>query len=180
MKLTGSEVISMKAANRVAIVTGASRGLGAAIARVLADRGSDLVIGARSGEPLADVADALARHGARVVPVAGDVADAYASGGIPERGHLGSAAAGGNRALLELAVRSESGRHQRRTVRGAGGGRTMDAASVATADFELPAELEAHEPPEARGLQRDEVRLLVSNLETDSIEHARFADLPRW
>src|SRR5258708_36058658 len=76
MKLTGSEVISMKAANRVAIVTGASRGLGAAMARVLADRGSDLVIGARSGEPLADVADALARHGARVVPVAGDVADA--------------------------------------------------------------------------------------------------------
>ena len=36
------------------------------------------------------------------------------------------------------------------------------------------------EPPEARGLRRDEVRLLVSNLDTDSIEHARFADLPRW
>jgi S-adenosylmethionine:tRNA ribosyltransferase-isomerase len=48
------------------------------------------------------------------------------------------------------------------------------------ADFELPSELEAREPPEARGLRRDEVRLLVSNLETDSIEHARFADLPRW
>ena len=48
------------------------------------------------------------------------------------------------------------------------------------ADFELSSELEAHEPPEARGLRRDEVRLLVSNLATDSIEHARFADLPRW
>jgi S-adenosylmethionine:tRNA ribosyltransferase-isomerase len=47
-------------------------------------------------------------------------------------------------------------------------------------DVELPAELEAHEPPEARGLTRDAVRLLVSDLERDAIEHARFADLPRW
>jgi len=55
---------------------------------------------------------------------------------------------------------------------------------VAAADLvealELPASLEAAEPPEARGLRRDEVRLLVSNLEADSIEHARFKDLPRW
>lgn len=45
-------------------------------------------------------------------------------------------------------------------------------------DFELPAELEAHEPPEARGLARDQVRLLVSHLEDTSIEHLRFVDLP--
>ena len=55
----------------------------------------------------------------------------------------------------------------------------MAAASVIE-DFELPPALEAAEPPEARGLRRDEVRLLVSDLEADSIEHARFADLPRW
>jgi len=54
------------------------------------------------------------------------------------------------------------------------------AATRVIEDFELPAELEAHEPPEARGLRRDEVRLMVSNLDTGSIEHARFADLPRW
>jgi len=54
------------------------------------------------------------------------------------------------------------------------------AAARVIEDFELPPELEAHEPPEARGLRRDEVKLLVSNLETDAIEHARFADLPRW
>jgi S-adenosylmethionine:tRNA ribosyltransferase-isomerase len=47
-------------------------------------------------------------------------------------------------------------------------------------DFELPSELEAHEPPEARGLRRDDVRLLVSDLSANSIEHARFSDLPRW
>ena len=41
-------------------------------------------------------------------------------------------------------------------------------------------EPEATSPPEARGLRRDEVRLLVSRLREESIEHARFHDLPRW
>src|SRR5262249_20342956 len=36
------------------------------------------------------------------------------------------------------------------------------------------------QPPEARGLRRDEVRLLVSDIEKRCIEHARFSDLPRW
>ena len=56
----------------------------------------------------------------------------------------------------------------------------MQTLALSALDFQLPSSLEAHEPPEARGLRRDGVRLLVSNLETDAIEHARFADLPRW
>lgn len=47
-------------------------------------------------------------------------------------------------------------------------------------DFELPPELEAHEPPEARGLKRDAVRLMVSRLADDAITHARFHDLDRF
>ncbi|MGH2355733.1 MAG: S-adenosylmethionine:tRNA ribosyltransferase-isomerase [Chloroflexota bacterium] len=47
-------------------------------------------------------------------------------------------------------------------------------------DFELPPELEAREPPEARGVARDQVRLLVTFREKDGITHARFADLPRF
>jgi len=43
--------------------------------------------------------------------------------------------------------------------------------------FELPPELEAHEPPEARGLARDDVRLLVSRPSAPPV-HARFRDLP--
>jgi S-adenosylmethionine:tRNA ribosyltransferase-isomerase len=54
------------------------------------------------------------------------------------------------------------------------------AAAGVMADFELPPGLEAREPPEARGLKRDEVRLLVSDVTADTIEHARFRDLPRW
>lgn len=44
--------------------------------------------------------------------------------------------------------------------------------------FTLPAELEAHEPPEARGLPRDGVRLLVGEASTGAIGHHRFIDLP--
>ena len=47
-------------------------------------------------------------------------------------------------------------------------------------EFELPRALEAHEPPEARGLARDEVRLLVARRSDGRIEHARFRDLPRF
>ena len=43
--------------------------------------------------------------------------------------------------------------------------------------FELPRDLEAHEPPEARGLARDDVRLLVSRPDVPP-EHARFRSLP--
>ena len=55
----------------------------------------------------------------------------------------------------------------------------MASAGLAEA-FALPTELEAAEPPEARGLERDAVRLLVSDLDRDEIEHAHFRDLPRW
>jgi S-adenosylmethionine:tRNA ribosyltransferase-isomerase len=46
--------------------------------------------------------------------------------------------------------------------------------------FELPQELEAGEPPEARGLRRDEVRLMVSYLDDDRVVHSRFGDLPEF
>ena len=44
--------------------------------------------------------------------------------------------------------------------------------------FELPERLEAHEPPEARGLGRDDVRLMVASAHDGRIVHARFRDLP--
>jgi NAD(P)-dependent dehydrogenase (short-subunit alcohol dehydrogenase family) len=57
-----------------AIVTGASRGLGLALARALADRGWRLVIDARDGVALERAAAGL-RDRAEVVAVPGDVAD---------------------------------------------------------------------------------------------------------
>ena len=54
------------------------------------------------------------------------------------------------------------------------------AATGVIEPLTLPSRLEAAEPPEARGLKRDEVRLLVSRIDTDTIAHSRFSELPRW
>jgi S-adenosylmethionine:tRNA-ribosyltransferase-isomerase (queuine synthetase) len=51
-------------------------------------------------------------------------------------------------------------------------------SSLALEEFTLPADLEAHDPPEARGLARDGVRLLVSRTATGEISHHRFRQLP--
>ncbi|MGH9269348.1 MAG: SDR family NAD(P)-dependent oxidoreductase, partial [Acidimicrobiales bacterium] len=63
----------------VAIITGASRGLGLALARALARRGWALVIDARGAGDLDVARDHLAGAGgaerATVVAIAGDVAD---------------------------------------------------------------------------------------------------------
>ena len=45
-------------------------------------------------------------------------------------------------------------------------------------EFALPTSLEAHDPPEARGLPRDGVRMLVSRRASGEISQHGFADLP--
>ena len=57
-----------------AIITGASRGLGLALARALADRAWNLVLDARGGEALQAAAEELSPK-TQVVAVTGDVAD---------------------------------------------------------------------------------------------------------
>lgn len=47
-----------------------------------------------------------------------------------------------------------------------------------TLDFHLPPALEAGEPPEVRGLARDEVRLMVSYRQNDHVEHRIFREIP--
>ena len=61
---------------RTAIVTGASRGLGLALARALAERGWRLVIDARTATELEDARAALAEL-IEVAAIAGDVADSW-------------------------------------------------------------------------------------------------------
>ncbi|MGR8011347.1 SDR family NAD(P)-dependent oxidoreductase [Streptomyces hypolithicus] len=59
----------------VAIITGASKGLGRALATALAERGWDLVLDARSTDVLEEAARGIRVHGTRVVAAAGDVTD---------------------------------------------------------------------------------------------------------
>jgi len=80
-------------AGRVALVTGASRGLGAAMARALGQAGADVVLHASTTEP-ADAAAALAsRYGVRTACLVADLqtrdaADALVPGVLERMGRL--------------------------------------------------------------------------------------------
>ena len=72
--------------DRVALVTGAGRGIGAATARVLAEAGADLVLTARSADQLEAVADDVRALGRRVAVVPADANDLEALAGVVETG----------------------------------------------------------------------------------------------
>jgi NAD(P)-dependent dehydrogenase (short-subunit alcohol dehydrogenase family) len=61
--------------DRAAIVTGASRGIGLALAEALADEGYGLTVSARKPDPLEQAAEALRARGAQVEHVAANLAD---------------------------------------------------------------------------------------------------------
>jgi NAD(P)-dependent dehydrogenase (short-subunit alcohol dehydrogenase family) len=96
----------------IAIVTGASRGLGLALAERLAERGWRLVIDARDGVALEQAADGLRRR-TEVVAVAGDVADPQHRRALVEAAddEAGEAHAGDERAArgsIDLLVNNAS------------------------------------------------------------------------
>ena len=54
----------------------------------------------------------------------------------------------------------------------------MSPLELDTLSFTLPSGLEADAPPEARGLRRDQVRLLVTSCDGYCVQHLTFTDLP--
>jgi NAD(P)-dependent dehydrogenase (short-subunit alcohol dehydrogenase family) len=63
-------------AGKVALVAGASRGIGAVTARAFADAGAAVVLAARDEQALGEVADGIRERGGRALTVRTDVADA--------------------------------------------------------------------------------------------------------
>jgi 3-oxoacyl-[acyl-carrier protein] reductase len=103
----------MSAPGRVALVTGASRGIGRAIAVDLARGGADLAIVGRDEAALAETAAAAqaARAGTRVLTIAADVADAaavdaFVAKTLADFGRIDVAVANAGQAVDRLIVRS--------------------------------------------------------------------------
>ncbi len=71
----GSVMDRFRLDGQVAIVTGAGRGIGAAIALAFAEAGADVVIGARTEADLNEVAESVTAMGQRCEVVAGDLGD---------------------------------------------------------------------------------------------------------
>lgn len=72
-----------KLTGKVAVVTGASKGIGAGIAKALAASGAAVVVNYSSSKPDADaVVAAITKAGGKAVAVAGDVSKAAAAEGI--------------------------------------------------------------------------------------------------
>jgi NAD(P)-dependent dehydrogenase (short-subunit alcohol dehydrogenase family) len=87
-----------ESSQRTATITGASRGLGLALARRLAEDGWTLIIDARGGDDLESARAELSRH-TRVIAIPGDVADRGHRAKISEAAHE----AGGVDALVNNA-----------------------------------------------------------------------------
>ncbi|MFC9975893.1 SDR family oxidoreductase [Spirillospora sp. NPDC127200] len=71
--------------DRVAVVTGAGRGIGAATAVALAQAGADVVLSARTEEQLRKVAAEVEAAGRRALVVPADLSDPGAAAGLAER-----------------------------------------------------------------------------------------------
>ncbi len=71
--------------DKVAIVTGAGRGIGAATAVALAEAGADVVIAARTEDQLRQVAGSIEAAGRRAVTVPADLSDLEAVAGLVEK-----------------------------------------------------------------------------------------------
>ena len=79
-------------ADRVAVVTGASSGIGEATAKALAREGYAVALGARREERIKEIAEGISSSGGKAIAVATDVADKESATALIHRAHneLGS------------------------------------------------------------------------------------------
>jgi 3-oxoacyl-[acyl-carrier protein] reductase len=102
-------VTNVQQGGRVALITGASRGIGAAVARLLASRGMRVVVNYRSSrEEADDVVASIRSAGGRAMAVQADVRDGSAVLGMVEqvRAAMGEVEVLVHSALMPYAIKS--------------------------------------------------------------------------
>ena len=116
--MSGNALDRFKLEGRVAIITGAGKGIGASIARAFADAGADCVLTARTAADIDSVAEEVRERGRRALPIAGDVNDFEGLARLVERtmdefGRLDIVInnAGGSRSKRILKTRAEELEH---------------------------------------------------------------------
>src|SRR4029450_8042389 len=87
---------------KVAVVTGAGRGIGAASALALAGQGADVLVSARTAAQLDDVVGEVEKLGRRAVAVPADLSDLDATAGL-------AGAAGGGWGGVDVVVNNGGG-----------------------------------------------------------------------
>ncbi len=107
---TRSSLDRFRLDDRVAIITGAGKGIGAAIADTLADAGADCVLVARTAADVESVAKAVRARGRRALAIAGDVNDLDLLASVVERtaSELGR---------LDIVVNNAGGSRSKRILR---------------------------------------------------------------
>jgi NADP-dependent 3-hydroxy acid dehydrogenase YdfG len=117
--------------DKVAIVTGASSGLGVAFAKALAEAGADLVLAARRAERLEATREVIERTGRRVITVAADVA-------VPENVEAVTEAAMKEFGRVDVLV-NNAGKGRRRRRHDTAENRPAPAVKISAAPASLPA-----------------------------------------
>lgn len=82
----------MEIADKTVLITGASGGIGAAVARRLASHGMAVALAGRNSDRLAAVAESCRSHGAAADVFVGDITDEDYTAGLPDavKGRFGS------------------------------------------------------------------------------------------
>ena len=78
-------MLSFRLDGKIALVTGASRGIGRSIAETLAEYGAEVVLVSRKAESLTDVAESIAGKGGKALPIACNMGDMAAIGQLFDR-----------------------------------------------------------------------------------------------